>query len=271
MSNFMKNLAYVVVIGAAVLFGYNQYQQSNPVSLRSPVSIEERNSGNSESSLPVKKPVDHSELEDIIKKAEEKPLVSPAINGGNSNLGISEFIDPDSYTGTSSDHGVEVIVRNIKIDTSDRYQMFATKIPVTIKIPNKEFDGKEIFVIYSHSEDAHYFIPGTGKVVSGKYNPSDDKVWFQTVLNSDGMKLRATPGSSKTTNTPGHCNQLYVYGIDINQAAGLPSDYGILGKDGFKELYSTSEFPLVMNDDPVLICTDISDIKKLKIKYPGEY
>ncbi|MFP4424256.1 MAG: hypothetical protein ACLFP2_03400 [Candidatus Woesearchaeota archaeon] len=185
------------------------------------------------------------QLEQIVKESEDKTK-EQAEKG---------FIDPEKYTGTISDQEIEVHVGKIEIEKRNGYEKNAQRIPVTIKIPKDlEEPGQERFITYTHSEDAHYFIPNTGKMVTGRLNPDDGKVWYQTTLDSDGMKLRAGPGASKTTNVPGHCNELYIVSVSEDMAQMLPGHVGLHGMDNFKDMYS-GDLQAIVSPESVEICT----------------
>jgi hypothetical protein len=213
------------------------------------------------------KPAEKStaELDEIIAKAEQAPAKQP--ESATLDVTADGFVDPNNYTGNTSDYGVDVTIGKIRVDTSQGYQQHATAIPVTIRVPGTPEDaGKEIFITYSLSEDAHYFIPDTGKVVTGKYNEDDGKVWYQTTLTAPGMELRGDPAASKTMKIPGHCNKIYAYGMSLEMASRLPGNYGLLDVDNFKHVYSSPSFPLVMNSEPILVCTDPSDKFSLDLR-----
>ncbi|MFO7710959.1 MAG: hypothetical protein R6V53_04295 [Candidatus Woesearchaeota archaeon] len=198
------------------------------------------------------------ELEQIVQKEDKAEKTEKSDTG---------FIDPAKYTGTMSDQGIEIHVGEIKVSRSNGYEQNAERIPVTIQIPQElEKPGQQRFITYTHSEDAHYFIPNTGKMVTGKLNPDDGKVWYQTTLDSDGMKLRAGPGSSKTTNVPGHCGELYIVSVSEDMAQMLPGNIGLYGMDKFKDMY-TGDLKAIVSPDPVEICAGDSKFD-LDIKNP---
>ncbi|MGM5487467.1 MAG: hypothetical protein ACQESG_00805 [Nanobdellota archaeon] len=202
--------------------------------------------------------VQESQLEHIAQQEKPKVIEQEAQSG---------FVDPDNYTGTIADQGIEIHIGEIPVDRSS-YQQFAKLIPVTIRVPQEmEEPGQERFITYSHSEDAHYFIPNTGKTVTGEINPEDGNVWYQTTLDADGMKLRAGPGVSKTTTVPGHCGELNIVSVPGEMADMLPNNISLHGLESFQDMYSTKEVQALVSPDPVQICTGDSKFE-LQLKYP---
>jgi hypothetical protein len=251
MAEYMKNIMYGAIAAAAIAFGINQFTGKTQTIIE---PTKQENIINNKNNIDKR-------LENILNEIEKEKITdNDSINNG--------FIDPEKFTGTSADKGIEVYMNNIQLNESEGYQMSAKTIPITIKIPGTKDDNeKTLFITYTHSEDAHYFIPNSGKLVKGRFNQDDGKVWYQTVLDSEGLKLRAGPGSSKTTEILGHCNEIYAIALHPDQAKMLPSHIGLHGLKGFKDMYSTKDTEVVISNKPVRVCAEDNNPTKIRLVY----